>query len=345
MVVTVSRSPTNNAASSSLTVTTIKKLAPSPREGPPLLSHNTKWQQHRGVAVAGGSVASSSSPRNNNDGSSSSSSCSCSKNHDLLTRPRRVATRTTTMKTDHHHPPPTTTTTTTNLSSSPTSACVVGDVFREVPPTALGGSVSSYSAAPTTSGTSYMSHLPPNGAAAAAAVAVTAVDEWTTKSPINKVTIVPPPSADAFVIVEDLFAPPLPSPPPPLPPPPPSLPPPLPASVSSPLTKNGSRSKRMLVVDPRSGLKYELKSDDNSLKDKELYVYHRDRSLCVSSSTDANNAAPKPMVRTRPTSKNGSGGGRSGRRDKANMSLFTFWKSPPPPSKLSNSNTALPSLQ
>jgi hypothetical protein len=49
------------------------------------------------------------------------------------------------------------------------------------------------------------------------------------------------------------------------------------------------------------------------------------------------------IVNTMPTSKNGCGG-RNGRRDESAMSSFTFWKSPPP-STLSNSNTALPLLK
>ena len=72
-------------------------------------------------------------------------------------------------------------------------------------------------------------------------------------------------------------------------------------------------------------------------------MYHRDRSLCVSSSPNTNHTAPTMMVNTMPTSKNGCGG-RNGRRDESAMSLFTFWKSSPP-STLSNSNTALPSLK
>ncbi len=36
-----------------------------------------------------------------------------------------------------------------------------------------------------------------------------------------------------------------------------------------------TKSKRMLVIDPRSGRKYDLRSDDHSLTDKELHVYQQ----------------------------------------------------------------------
>jgi len=38
---------------------------------------------------------------------------------------------------------------------------------------------------------------------------------------------------------------------------------------------NTTRSKRMLVVDPKSGHKYHLHPDDHSLTDKELHIYHK----------------------------------------------------------------------
>ena len=49
---------------------------------------------------------------------------------------------------------------------------------------------------------------------------------------------------------------------------------------SSPIDKSANsrtttRSKRMLVVDPKSGQKYNLHEDDHSLTDKELHVYHK----------------------------------------------------------------------
>lgn len=48
-----------------------------------------------------------------------------------------------------------------------------------------------------------------------------------------------------------------------------------PTILTEPPLPPPARSKRMLVVDPKSGRKYPLHEDDHSLTDKELHVYHR----------------------------------------------------------------------
>ncbi|KAL3807661.1 hypothetical protein ACHAXA_007951 [Cyclostephanos tholiformis] len=48
-----------------------------------------------------------------------------------------------------------------------------------------------------------------------------------------------------------------------------------PPTMTMTTTTIGSRSKRMLVIDPKSGRKHDLRADDHSLTDMELHVYHR----------------------------------------------------------------------
>ena len=91
---------------------------------------------------------------------------------------------------------------------------------------------------------------------------------------------------------EDLFAP------PPPPPPPLLVDPPAVSSCSGGGGNGGGRtkSKRMLVFDPKSGRKYDLNPDDHSLTDKELHVYHRDRA------TTPGGAISAPATTTTPGS-------------------------------------------
>jgi len=109
------------------------------------------------------------------------------------------------------------------------------------------------------------------------------------------------------------------------PPPPPPL---LALPITSPKTPTGTRSKKMLVVDPKSGKKYDLKTDDHSLTDKELYVIHKsDESRMVLS--------PDSSCNKTPTAKNTS--------TKANSGYF--WRSPPvTPTNNDNTNTDLPPI-
>ncbi|KAL7548969.1 hypothetical protein ACHAWF_012238 [Thalassiosira exigua] len=64
-----------------------------------------------------------------------------------------------------------------------------------------------------------------------------------------------------------------------------------------------TKSKKMIVVDPRSGRKYRLHADDHSLTDKELHIFHK-----------------KKKDKSSPTSNDGSGksgGGRGGRHHRS----------------------------
>ena len=66
------------------------------------------------------------------------------------------------------------------------------------------------------------------------------------------------------------------------------------------------RSKRILVVDPKSGRKYDLQEDDHSLTDKELHVYHRSHATTVTAAAAAESSAamskPTRGTKSAPTS-------------------------------------------
>eukprot|EP00584_Thalassiosira_punctigera_P012573 CAMPEP_0172568186 /NCGR_PEP_ID=MMETSP1067-20121228/118947_1 /TAXON_ID=265564 ORGANISM="Thalassiosira punctigera, Strain Tpunct2005C2" /NCGR_SAMPLE_ID=MMETSP1067 /ASSEMBLY_ACC=CAM_ASM_000444 /LENGTH=1184 /DNA_ID=CAMNT_0013359729 /DNA_START=216 /DNA_END=3770 /DNA_ORIENTATION=+ len=86
-------------------------------------------------------------------------------------------------------------------------------------------------------------------------------------------------------------------PPDPAAPPTPSTPPPV-----TPPNAGTTRSKKMMVIDPKSGRKYHLHADDHSLTDKELHVYHR-RARGGSSAKSSS----KSSTAARGKAKNGGG--------------------------------------
>ncbi len=104
------------------------------------------------------------------------------------------------------------------------------------------------------------------------------------------------------------------------------------------------RSKRILVVDPKSGRKYDLQEDDHSLTDKELHVYHRSHTT-VTAAAESPAAMSKATRGTKsvPTSpvNNNNNNGIGGNRNISNVgSLFVkknTKNAATPPSKTNDS--------
>lgn len=289
-MVTVATSQMANASSPSFTATTIiKKLAPSPRDG--LLPNNNKWRTKQPL-----------SPRNNinnynRDGTSPRNNCGISSPRMALKTGRPSAS---------NHP----------IITDPPLPIVE----RSRSPFAAASVVSSlYSGAPTMATTTPVSHVissPRLAETRAESITLSTESKVSAiRSPLP-VTINDDNSNVVEFSVDDLVGP---------PPPPPPL---LALPITSPKTPTGTRSKKMLVVDPKSGKKYDLKTDDHSLTDKELYVIHKsDESRMVLS--------PDSSCNKTPTAKNTSTKSNSG----------YFWRSPPvTPTNNDDTNTDLPPI-
>ena len=294
-MVTVATSQMTNAPSPSFAATTIiKKLAPSPRDG--LLPNNNKWRTKQPL-----------SPRNNinnynRDGTSP-------RNNGGISSPR-MALKTGRPSASNHpfitDPP----LPIVERSRSPVGAAsVVSSLYSGAPTMATTTPVSHVISSPRLADTTLVSitlSTESKVSAVRSPLPVTINDDNNNNNNNNNVV---------EFSVDDLVGPP---PPPPL----------LALPITSPKTPTGTRSKKMLVVDPKSGKKYDLKTDDHSLTDKELYVIHKsDESRMVLS--------PDSSCNKTPTAKNTS--------TKANSGYF--WRSPPvTPTNNDNTNTDLPPI-
>ena len=324
IMVTGATSPTNNASSSSFAATTIiKKLAPSPRDGPSP-SNNNKWRTKQPL-----------SPRNNSNNNHRDGEISPRNNGGGISSPRMA------LKISRHPSPlqpqcekgketSSTSTITTSACNNPITDVLPIERSRS-PAVATASVVSSlYSGAPTIASTTPVSHVvSPRVSTALSTEPKTSLNVKTCNS-MDAISAVQSPLPDITndddnnnVVeefdVDNLVA---------LSPSPPPL---LAFPITSPKTPTGTRSKKMLVVDPKSGRKYDLKFDDHSLTDKELYVIHK----CTDEQSRMVVLSPDSSCNKTPTAKNTSTKGNK------NNSGY-FWRSPPV--SPTNNNTNFPIL-